>query len=46
MPVDGDMNLHPQMRLTLAVTDTALPSGARKLHNIERMTSGFFSLIS
>ena len=31
IPVEGDMNLQPQMRLMEAVTETASPSGLRKL---------------
>ena len=31
IPVEGDMNLQPQIRLTEAVTETASPSGERKL---------------
>ena len=31
IPVEGDMNLQPQMRFTEAVTETASPSGDRKL---------------
>merc|ERR1711971_120511 len=31
IPVEGDMNLQPQIKLTEAVTETASPSGERKL---------------
>ena len=31
IPVLGDINLQPQIRLTEAVTDTASPSGDKKL---------------